>query len=137
MKLLSTLLAVLILTTFAFAQEGTWSSPEQENLLTRETPFSVAVGAGSYIGANELIKLSGVEPGYAKWLALGATLAGSYYKETVIDHAVNGEQASFVDMGWTMAGAGLATFITDKKAVNKPHASLGVKGNKLVWAYHF
>ena len=130
-------LILLCLPVFAYAQEGTWTSLEQENLLTRETPFSVAVGAGGYIGASELIKLTGMQESYADWVALGAVMAGSYYKEKVIDHAVNGEQASFLDMAWMMGGAGFGKFITDNRANNKPDASLGIKGKKLVFAYNF
>jgi len=137
MKFVATFLAVLLLTLPCLAQEDKWENPADEVLLTREMPFSVAVGAGSYIGVKALTNVIGVEPGYAKWLALGGTLAGAYYKESVIDHAVNGQQASYVDIGWTMAGAGLAAFITDKKAKTEPHASLGIKGKQLVWSWLF
>ena len=137
MKKLLVLLAVAGLAVSALADEPDWKNPDKEILLSRETPFSVGIGVGTYLGTEQLLKLTGIEETYAEWLAMGATFLAALYKEDDIDQGVNGQAPSMVDMAWTMAGAGLAKFIGDNREKSKPHASIEIKGAKLLFAWNF
>src|SRR3990170_2190896 len=97
MKKLLAFLAVAGVAFSALADEPAWKNPVDEIALSRETPFS---------------------------LAMGATFLAALYKEDDIDQGVNGQAPSMVDMAWTMVGAGLTKFITDNKETSKPQVRL-------------
>jgi len=124
MKKLLVFLAVAGVAFSALADEPAWKNPVDEIALSRETPFSLAIGAGTYAVSEKLFALTGLEETYAEWLAMGTTFLAALYKEDDIDQGVNGQAPSMVDMAWTMVGAGLTKFITDNKESSKPHAKL-------------
>jgi len=106
LKRLLLILLLLSLTLPIVAKAGDiWVSPAKETFLTRETPFNMALGAGTYIAAYEALKLTSMNEFSAKWLAFGIAGFGAWYYQREIKAAMFDEKASFTGIGFSMTSA--------------------------------
>ena len=133
------LLAILLVSSLSIPlwAGDIWESPVEGQFVSRETPLSVAVGSGLYIGVYEGLKYTKLSPTIREWTAFATVGFFAWFKEREVDFEVNSDKASFTDMAWTMGGATFTRWLWHKQEKKKAYASLNFTGKQLFFSYNF